>query len=175
MKKLIVFACVCICVFSLAACRQRDQQDTTNPTQSNNSDNSFHEGLPWDALLNLEIGNDKFLFQRIAVTPCIVYSTTPIAEMSEGTMYDDRHDILAAVFQATNGKEAVTDTPECEFSHYIYMFDKENEDVPWHYRFAFCDCGAVMITNNDELLCTVRIEKSELQTILDTLKNDTSV
>ena len=170
MKKLMVLACVCICLFSLAACRQQDQQDTTNPTQSPNADNTFHEQPPWGAMLNLEIGNGKFLFQRIATTPCIVYSNTPITEMSEGTMYDDRDDILTSVFKITNGKEVVTDTPECAFSHYIYMFDKEDENVPWHYRFAFCDCGAVMITNNDELLCTIRIEKSELQTILDAFK-----
>ena len=121
-------------------------------------------------MLNLEVMNGKFRFQRIATTPCIVYSNVPITEMSNGTLYDDGDDILTAVFNATDGKEAVLDTPECEFLHYIYMFDNEREDIPWHYRFAICDCGTVMITNNDELICTVKVSVEELQSILKSLQ-----
>ena len=116
-------------------------------------DNSHDDGIPpYYAMLNLEVWDGKFLFQRIATTPCIVYSNTPINDMSKGTVFEDRHDILTTIFQAMHGKDAIMDTPECEFSRYIYMFDNERENIPWHYRFAICNCGAVMITNNDELL-----------------------
>lgn len=126
---------------------------------------------PYDQLLNLEVAADKLVFQRIATTPCIVYSNTPISDMTKGTTYEDRDDILATFFKTMNGKEAITDTSECDYIHYIYMFDDEFEDVPWHYRFAICDCGAVMITNNDELLCSIMLEKQEIQSILSSLEN----
>ena len=131
------------------------------------TDNGINDHVPYDSMLNLEIIDGKFRFQRIATTPCIVYSNSPITDMSNGTMYDDRHDILTAIFRATDGKDAIMDTTECEFLHYIYMFDNEREDVPWHYRFAICSCGAVMITNNNQFLCTIKISDDEIQTILD--------
>lgn len=62
------------------------------------------------------------------------------------------------------------DTSECEFLYYIYMFDNEREDIPWHYRFAICNCGAVIITNNDELICTIELTDEEIQSILDSLQ-----
>ncbi len=127
----------------------------------------FYDHVPYEAMLNLEIMDGKLRFQRIATTPCIVYSNSPIAEMSKGTMYDGRHDILTSIFRATDGKDAIMDTSECLFSHYIYMFDNEREDIPWHYRFAICNCGAVMITNNNELICTIRLAAEEIQSILD--------
>ena len=130
-------------------------------------DNSHDDGIPpYDAMLNLEVWNGKFEFQRIATTPCIVYSNTPINDMSKGTVFEDRHDILTTIFQAMHGKDAVMDTPECEFSRYIYMFDNERENIPWHYRFAICNCGAVMITNNDELICTIKLNEEELRSII---------
>ncbi len=43
--------------------------------------------------------------------------------MSNGMMYNDRHDILTTIFQAMHEKDAIMDTPECVFSRYIYMFD----------------------------------------------------
>ncbi len=130
-------------------------------------DNSHDDGIPpYDAMLNLEVWNGKFEFQRIATTPCIVYSNTPINDMSKGTVFEDRHDILTTIFQAMHGKDAIMDTPECEFSRYIYMFDNERENIPWHYRFAICNCGAVMITNNDELICTIKLNEEELRSII---------
>ena len=129
-------------------------------------DNETHDHVPHDSMLNLEIIDGKFRFQRIATTPCIVYANTPITDMSKGTQYDDRHDILTAIFRATDGKDAIMDTTECDFLHYIYVFDNENEDASWHYRFAICNCGAVRITNNNELLCSIEISDDELQTIL---------
>ena len=129
-------------------------------------DNSHDDGIPpYDAMLNLEVWNGKFEFQRIATTPCIVYSNTPINDMSKGTVFEDRHDILTTIFQAMHGKDAIMDTPECEFSRYIYMFDNERENIPWHYRFAICNCGAVMITNNDELICTIKLTEEERRSI----------
>ena len=130
-------------------------------------DNSHDDGIPpYDAMLNLEVWDGKFLFQRIATTPCIVYSNTPINDMSKGTVFEDRHDILTTIFQAMHGKDAIMDTPECEFSRYIYMFDNERENIPWHYRFAICNCGAVMITNNDELICTIKLTEEERRSII---------
>ena len=132
-----------------------------------NDDNSHDDGIPpYDAMLNLEVWNGKFEFQRIATTPCIVYSNTPINDMSKGTVFEDRHDILTTIFQAMHGKDAIMDTPECVFSRYIYMFDNERENIPWHYRFAICNCGAVMITNNDELICTIKLNEEELRAII---------
>lgn len=125
---------------------------------------------PYYALLNLEVMNGKFVFQRIATAPRIVYSDKPVADMTKGVVYDDRHEILTTIFQAMNGKDAVQDVPECEFSHYVYMYDKDDESIPWHYRFAVCECGAVMITNNDELLCTIKISAEEMRSVLDTFK-----
>ena len=130
-------------------------------------DNSHDDGIPpYYAMLNLEVWDGKFLFQRIATTPCIVYSNTPINDMSKGTVFEDRHDILTTIFQAMHGKDAIMDTPECEFSRYIYMFDNERENIPWHYRFAICNCGAVMITNNDELICTIKLTEEERRSII---------
>ena len=130
-------------------------------------DNSHDDGIPpYDAMLNLEVWDGKFLFQRIATTPCIVYSNTPINDMSKGTVFEDRHDILTTIFQAMHGKDAIMNTPECEFSRYIYMFDSERENIPWHYRFAICNCGAVMITNNDELICTIKLTEEERRSII---------
>ena len=125
---------------------------------------------PLDALINLEIMDGKLRFQRIATTPCIVYSDTPISDMSKGTVYNDRHDILTTIFRAMDNKDAIMEASECEFSHYIYMFDKDFEDALWNYRFAVCDCGAVMITNNDEFLCTIKITEEERQSVLNALK-----
>ena len=130
-------------------------------------DSSHDDGIPpYDAMLNLEVWDGKFLFQRIATTPCIVYSNTPINDMSKGAVFEDRHDILTTIFQAMHGKDAIMNTPECEFSRYIYMFDNERENIPWHYRFAICNCGAVMITNNDELICTIKLNEEELRSII---------
>ena len=143
-------------------------QDTSNEKPQDSHD-IFDAVPPREALLNLEIMDGKFLFQRIATTPRIVYSNTPISDMSKGMVYDDRHDILTVLFQATDNKDAITDLSECEFSHYIYLYDKDHEDAPWHYRFAICSCGAVMITNNDELLCTIKITDEERQSILNAL------
>ncbi len=148
-------------------CRICGSEHLTTDPDSINPDNGINDHVPYDSMLNLEIINGKFRFQRIATTPCIVYSNSPITDMSNGTMYDDRHDILTAIFRATDGKDAIMDTTECEFLHYIYMFDNEREDVPWHYRFAICSCGAVMITNNNQFLCTIKISNDEIQTILD--------
>lgn len=155
MKKLVAVGLLLTCVLSMIGCSQQSQ---------------FHEQVPYEAMLNLEVMDGKFRFQRIAVTPCIVYSNTSITDMSKGTMYDDRHDILTSIFQAADGKTAVMDTYECKFSHYIYMFDDEREDIPWHYRFAICICGAVMITNNDELICTIKLTEEEIQSILHALQ-----
>ncbi len=126
----------------------------------------FHDHVPYEAMLNLEVMGGKFVFQRIATTPCIVYSNAPITDMSKGIMYNDRHDILTTIFQAMDGKDAIMAVPECVFSHYIYMFDNEREDIPWHYRFAICNCGAVMITNNDELICTIKLNEEESRSII---------
>ena len=148
-------------------CRICGSEHLTTDPDSINPDNGINDHVPYDSMLNLEIIDGKFRFQRIATTPCIVYSNSPITDMSNGTMYDVRHDILTAIFRATDGKDAIMDTTECEFLHYIYMFDNEREDVPWHYRFAICSCGAVMITNNNQFLCTIKISDDEIQTILD--------
>lgn len=123
----------------------------------------------YDSLLNLEVWGDKFVFQRIATTPCIVCSNVPIDDMSKGTIYEDRHDILTSFFRAMNGKEVVTNTFECDYLYYVYMFDAEDPDIPWHYRFAICDCGAVLITNNDEPLCSIMLDTQEIQSILSSL------
>lgn len=131
----------------------------------------IHDHVPYDAMLNLEIMDGKFRFQRIATTPCIVYSNTPITDMSKGTVFDDRHDILTTIFQAMDGKDAIMATPECVFSHYIYMFDNEREDIPWHYRFAIHSCGAVMITNNEELICTIKLDEEEIQSVLNSFES----
>ncbi len=139
----------------------------------------FNDHVPYESMLNLEIMDGKFRFQRIATTPCIVYSNTPITEMSKGTIYNDRHDILTSIFQAMDGKDAIRATSDCLFSHYIYMFDNEREKIPWHYRFAICTCGAVMITNNDELICTIQLTEEERRSIfpadllVDTEPSDT--
>ena len=130
----------------------------------------FDDIPPHDALINLEIMDGKLRFQRIATTPCIVYSDTPISDMSKGTVYNDRHDILTTIFRAMDNKDAIMEASECEFSHYIYLFDKDFEDTLWNYRFAVCDCGAVMITNNDEFLCTIKITEEERQSVLNALK-----
>ena len=131
----------------------------------------IHDHVPYDAMLNLEVMDGKFRFQRIATTPCIVYSNTPINDMSKGTVFDDRHDILTTIFQAMDGKDAIMDTPECVFSHYIYMFDNEREDIPWHYRFAIHSCGAVMITNNEELICTIKLDEEEIKSVLNSFES----
>lgn len=178
MKKLIALGLVFVCVFSLISCGQQAQgqqeattptqssNDETTPTQSSKSDDEFHAHVPYEAMLNLKVIGGKFRFQRIATTPCIVYSNAPISDMSKGMIYNDNHDILTSIFQATDGKDAIMDTPECEFSRYIYMFDNERENIPWHYRFAICNCGAVMITNNDELICTIQLTEEELRSII---------
>ena len=162
MKKFMAMVLALGCMLSLIGCNQYRQQD--------NTDEGFHDQVPYDAMLNLEVMNGKFRFQRIATTPCIVYSNVSITDMSNGTMYNDRHDILTTIFQATDGKNAIMDISECEFLHYIYMFDNEREDIPWHYRFAICNCGAVTITNNDELICTIELRDEEIQSILDSLQ-----
>ena len=134
-------------------------------------DDAIHDHVPYDAMLNLEIMDGKFRFQRIATTPCIVYSNTPISDMSKGTIYDDRHDILTSIFRVMDGKDAIMDTSECEFSHYIYMFDNERENIPWHYRFAIHSCGAVMITNNEELICTIKLDEEGIQSVLNSFES----
>ena len=143
---------------------------TAGDAQTDQPDDSVIDEPPYDALLNLEIMIGKFRFQRIATTPCIVYSDTAITDMKNGTVYENRFDILMAVFKAMDGKSAGSDASECDFSHYIYMFDNEDDTIPWHYRFAICDSGTVLITNNDEFLCTIEISKEEIQSILDSLK-----
>ena len=45
------------------------------------------------------------------------------------------------------------------------MFDSERENIPWHYRFAICNCGAVMITNNDEQICTIQLTEEERRSV----------
>ena len=131
----------------------------------------FYDHVPHDAMLNLEVMDGKFRFQRIATSPCIAYSNTPITDMSKGTIYDDRHDILTSIFRVMDGKDAIMDTSECEFSHYIYMFDNERENIPWHYRFAIHSCGAVMITNNEELICTIKLDEEEIQSVLNSFES----
>ena len=126
--------------------------------------------VPYDEMLNLEIMNGKFRFQRIAITPCIVYSDTPISDMADGTVYNDRHDILTTIFRAMDDKDAVMVSSESDCSHYIYMYDSVREDVPWHYRFAISDSGTVMITNNDEFLCMITISEEEMQSVLNSLQ-----
>lgn len=125
---------------------------------------------PYDQLLSLEVWADKLVFQRIATTPCIVYSNSPISDMTKGTTYEDRNDILTAFFKIMNGKEVTTDTSDCDYIHYVYMFDDKFEDALWHYMFAICDCGMVMITNNDEPLCSIMLDKQEIQSILNSLE-----
>ena len=173
MKRILsMLAIPLICVFVLCGCNAKNPSNQgIVPTESTGH---FNDHVPYEAMLNLEVMGGKFVFQRIATTPCIVYSNTPITEMSKGTMYEDRHDVLTAIFQATNGKDAIADTSECCFSHYIYMFDNEREGIPWHYRFAICTCGAVMITNNDELICTISLTEDEIQSILSALENSNS-
>ena len=65
---------------------------------------------PYDAMLNLIVMDGKFRFQRIATTPCIVYSDSAITDMENGTAYNDRHDILTTVFRAMDGKTAIMST-----------------------------------------------------------------
>ena len=161
-------------LFVGCASQQNPSDDSGKQHAASESTQDNHEiadGIPpHEALINLEIVNGKFRFQRIATTPCIVYSDMPISDMSKGTVYDDRHDILTVLFRAMDNKEAMTAPSECVFSHYIYLFDKDHDDASWHYRFAICNCGAVMITNNDEFLCTVKITEEESQSILNALK-----
>lgn len=123
--------------------------------------------VPYDEMLRLEVADGKLIFQRIATTPCIVYARAPISDMWQ--VFEDRHDVLTAIFQAMNGKPAIMDTPECIFQHYIYMFDNEREDVPWHYSIAISDCGAVVIKNNDALICSIKLTTEEIQSILSML------
>lgn len=154
MKKLLVIILALLCALGVFGCSKGD----------------INDHVPYDAMLNLEVWDGKLVFQRIATTPCIVYSDAPITDMSEGTMYEDNHDILTTIFQVTNGKDAIIDYTDCFFSHYIYIFDNEHEDIPWHYRLAFHECGAMTITNNDELLCTIELTDEEIQTILNAFK-----
>ncbi|MBO4769736.1 MAG: hypothetical protein J5563_03015 [Clostridia bacterium] len=173
MKKRTFFALsILICVLSMAGCFSMKSEPGPNATESHGlpateSNDDFHDHVPYDAMLNLEIMNGKFRFQRIATTPCIVYSNTPITDMTKGTVYNDRGDILTTIFRAMDNKDAVESPSECDFSHYIYMYDSERDDVPWHYRFAICDCGSVMITNNDELLCVIKISEEEIRSVLN--------
>lgn len=48
------------------------------------SNDDFHDHVPYEAMLNLEVMDGKFRFQRIATTPCIVYSNTHISDMKKG-------------------------------------------------------------------------------------------
>lgn len=173
MKRIFVTAiCVVMVLALLSGCMSQQESSDNSEIQYSNENSQvkiYDEAPPWDALLNLEIMNAKFRFQRIATTPCIVYSDTPISDMSKGTLYADRYDILTTMFNAMDNKDANVSTSECEFSHYFYLFDNQFEDAPWHYRFAFCDCGAVMITNNNEFLCSIKISNEELQSILNVL------
>ena len=171
MRKLMALVLTMVCTLCLISCSQQGQQDSTNPTQPTQIDDNFFDHVPYDAMVKLEVIDGKFRFQRIATTPCMVYSNLPINDMSKGTMYNDRHDILTTIFQVMDGKNAIMDMYECDFSHYIYMFDNELEDVPWHYRFAICSCGVVNITNNDGFLCTIKISDDEAQILLDVLQN----
>ena len=163
MKRIFTFFLTALFLMAFTGC-------TPPQSQSGTESPFFEEMTPRDAELNLEIIDGKFRFQRIATNPYIVYSDTPITDMTQGTLYKDRHDILTTIFRATEGKEAIIDSPECDFTHYIYMFDGTSENIPWHYRFAIHDRGTVMITNNDELLCTVEISEEELQTILNAFR-----
>ncbi len=171
MKTTVAFILISLCIFGICGCGNQTTEPPVSPGSSvPYPPEHFNDHVPYDAMFNLEIMNGQFVFQRIATTPCIVYSTVPITEMSDGVMYNDRHDILTALFGAMNGKDANTNDPECEFSTYIYMFDNEREMIPWHYRFAICYCGTVKITNNDELLCTIGITDTELQSVLSIFK-----
>ena len=87
--------------------------------------------------------------------------------MSKETAYDNRYDIINVIFQAMDEKTAILDTYECEFLHYIYLFDSENDS--WSYKIMLCDCGAVTIIGNDDFLCSIEISNEELQMILDSL------
>ena len=165
MKKLMALALTMVCALCLISCSQQGQQDLANPTQPTKIDDNFFDHVPYDAMINLEVMDGKFRFQRIATTPCIVYSSVPISDMPKEMMYKDRHDILTTFFQAMDGKDAIMSTPECVFSHYIYLFDTEHENIPWHYRFAVCNCGVVMITNNDEFICTIKLNEDERRSI----------
>ena len=141
---------------------------TTDP-DSIKPDDKFNDDISFDLTLNLDIIDSKLKFQTVAITPCIVYSNFPISEMSNGKTYDNGHDIMIAIFNAMNGKTAILDTYECEFLHYIYLFDSDNDNDSWHYKFYICDCGAVTIIDNDGFLCSLKISDEELQMILDSL------
>ena len=167
MKHTVAFILILLSIFCICGCSNKPSE----PPASSDSlvpypPEHFNDHVPYDAMFNLEVMNGQFVFQRIATTPCIVYSTVPIIEMSDGVMYNDRHDILTALFGAMNGKDVRTSDSDCEFSSFIYMFDNEREMIPWHYRFALCDCGTVKITNNDELLCTIKLTDAEIKSIL---------
>lgn len=123
---------------------------------------------PSGSMLKLEIIDEKLRCQIVPTASHIIYSH--ISDMSKETAYDNRYDIINAIFQAMDGKTAIFDTYDCEFLHYIYMSDSENENDSWDYKFWLCDCGAVTIIDNEGFLCSVKISDEELKMILDSLK-----
>lgn len=160
-----------ISLLSACAASRRPPENGPEPSAEVPRDGLPDEEIvPYDAELNLEVMQGKFRFQRIATTPRIVYSDRPITDMGDGTAYENRHDILTTLFRAADGKEAAAEMPDCAFTHYLYLYDGRNGDVPWHYRFAFCGCGAAVISNNDEFLCAIRLSEEELRSVLDALQ-----
>ena len=120
---------------------------------------------PLGSMLKFEIIDEKLRCQTVPSASRIVYSH--ISDMSKETVYDNRYDIINVIFQSMDGKTAILDTYECEFLHYIYLFDSENDS--WSYKVMLCDCGAVTIIDNEGFLCSVKISDEELQMILDSL------
>ena len=120
---------------------------------------------PLGSMLKFEIIDEKLICQTVPSASRIVYSH--VSDMSKETVYDNRYDIINVIFQAMDGKTAILDTYECEFLHYIYLFDSENDS--WSYKIMLCDCGAVTIIGNDDFLCSIEISNEELQMILDSL------
>ena len=120
---------------------------------------------PLGSMLKFEIIDEKLICQTVPSASRIVYSH--ISDMSKETVYDNRYDIINVIFQSMDGKTAILDTYECEFLHYIYLFDSENDS--WSYKVMLCDCGAVTIIDNEGFLCSVKISDEELQMILDSL------
>ena len=167
MKRTLLVLLLAFCLLLAAGCAEGSASPSPSGLSTTEETDDFHDHVPYEAMLHLEVMDGKFRFQRIATTPRIVYSTSPITDMTEGKVYDGRHDVLTAVFKATDGKDALTEEPQVSFSHFIYMYDAEREDVPWHYGFAIGDGGEVVITNNGEFLCAVKISGEEMRSILN--------
>ena len=175
MKRIALILSLALFLILAAGC-SREPGELRPEDADEGSEVDFFDMPPGDALLNLEIINGQFRFQRIAATPCIVLSGTPLPlyQLSKGTAYEDRHDILTAFFKAMDGKDPGEDPTGCVFSRYVYMYDSQNGEVPWHYCFALCSCGKVLISNNNIPMCAIKLSAEELKSVLDVFGQETS-